>query len=178
MEERNEANTNVGFTIMEGTLYYVKKDCEYKGCQAMVERIYNGGGILATVFSRSGEVKGVKLIAADLRSMEVEGDDNIDPERKEKIYLESPNILTPRYWIKKAMEENEELNNAANIFVYEMALIGLDDEESLYEVLKKAQNRLWVDNILFEDEFEARKELDKKRKRGGGFVMEDGEVDA
>ena len=63
-------------TIIEGSLYCVKKDCEYLGCQARVERIYNGGGIVATVFGCDGEVRGVKLLACDLKGVKLEGDDN------------------------------------------------------------------------------------------------------
>ena len=174
-KERNHFNMSAPLTIIEGALYRVKKDCEYLGCQAKVERVYNGGGIVATVFGRDGEVRGVKLHACDLKSMKVEGDDEDEKGKHEKVYFEKPHILSPKHRLKKAMEENEELKQAANQFVYEMALVGLDDEESLHAVLKKAQNRLWVDNVGYKDEFEQRNEVEKKRKRTGGFVMADEE---
>ena len=59
-------------TIIECSLYCMKKDCEYLGCQARFERIYNGGGIVATVFGHNGEVRGVRLLECDLNSMKLE----------------------------------------------------------------------------------------------------------
>jgi len=51
---------------------YIKKDCPFLGNQARVEKIYPGGGVVATVYSNKGQVSDVNLHIRDLEKMKAQ----------------------------------------------------------------------------------------------------------
>ena len=66
---------------------YIKKDCPFLGNQARVEKIYPGGGVVATVYSNKGPVSDVKLHICDLEKMKVVGEDEVRRGEVNAVYF-------------------------------------------------------------------------------------------
>ena len=59
--------------------------------------------------------------------------------------IEAATVIPRKERVTNAMEKNEEIRMASRVFVREMALIALDDDESLFAVLNAAKKRLTVE---------------------------------
>ena len=129
--------------IVVGSLYILNKNGgRYCGVEAKVTKLLPHKEVMAKFFDEYGDEIEFTFDHEELFAV----DDREENGRK-MLRVEAPTVVPKQDRIKDAMENNEDLRVASRVFVREMALIGLCDEESLLKVLKAAKRRLAVEYL-------------------------------
>ena len=142
MMEKGDARKKKPLTIAVGGLYKVNK-LGGRFCRKEVEvvKLLPGKKVMVNLIDEHGEHHYIMLDHHELFWINSD-DSNVE---EGLVVIEAATVIPRKDHVMNAMEKNEEIRMASRVFVREMALIALDDDESLFAVLNAAKKRLTVE---------------------------------
>ena len=142
MMEKKDPRKKKPLTIAVGGLYKVNKfGGRFSGKEVKVVMLLPGKKVMVDLIDEHGEHHYIMLNHHELFWINSD-DSNVE---EGLVVIEAATVIPRKERVTNAMEKNEEICMASRVFVREMALIALDDDESLFAVLNAAKKRLTVE---------------------------------